>query len=77
MLTWAQLGFHQKPIGLLNVDGYYGALLKFLDHTVDQQFVRPIHRSSVLVAHSAAELLDRFERYQPQQVEKWIDRDQT
>jgi uncharacterized protein (TIGR00730 family) len=47
VITWAQLGLHAKPCGLLNVCGYYDRLLEFLDHAVDQQFVTPEHRQMI------------------------------
>ncbi len=76
ILTWAQLGIHSKPCGLFNVDGYYDALLAFLDHAVDQRFLRTEHRRILLVAESPAALLDRVEDYEPVHVGKWMDRDQ-
>lgn len=72
MLTWAQLGLHEKPCGVLNVHGYFDGLLSFLDHSVDQQFVRSEYRSMVSVSHSPAALLDMLARYQPPDVQKWI-----
>lgn len=58
--TWAQLGFHHKPCGLLNVAGYYDALIHFLDHITAEQFVSPQQRAMLLVADSANALLDRM-----------------
>lgn len=75
--TWAQLGFHRKPCGLLNVEGYFDALSAFLDHTVSERFVREGHRGMLLVDNDPAALLDRFTRYEPPTVPKWIDRDET
>lgn len=77
ILTWAQLGMHHKPCGLLNVAGYYDKLLEFLDHTVDERFVRAEHRSMIIVDDNPASLLNRFRDYVPPQVEKWIDRNTT
>lgn len=57
-LTWAQLGIHTKPCGLLDVDGYYTPLVRFLDHTVDQGFVHAEHRAALVVASEPAALLD-------------------
>ena len=74
VLTWAQLGMHAKPCGLTNVDGYFDHLITFLDHSVHERFFRPQHRAMVLVEADPDTLLDRFERYQPPQLEKWIDR---
>ena len=74
--TWAQLGFHDKPMGLLDVDGYFAPLLALLDHAVGERFVRPEHRAMVLVAGTATELLDRMERRPARRDgDKWIDRD--
>lgn len=72
VLTWGQLQFHSKPCGLLNVDGYYDYLLAFLDHASASGFVKPQHREMLLVAETPAELIDRFERYQPPDEAKWI-----
>jgi uncharacterized protein (TIGR00730 family) len=77
VLTWAQLGLHRKPCGLLNVHGYFDGLLSFIDHTVDERFVRSHHRAMVLVSSSPDELLRQFDAYVPPVVEKWIDRAAT
>lgn len=74
ILTWAQLGLHAKPCGLLNIGGYFDRLLAFIQHSVDERFVRPEHGSMVLVSDSAAALLDRMASYQPPVVQKWIER---
>ena len=73
MWTWAQLGMHRKPCGLLNVEGYFDALLTFLDRTVEEKFVRAVHRQMVVVEDDPAALLDRFEAYEPPQVVKWVN----
>lgn len=75
--TWAQLGFHQKPCGLLNVEGYYDALISFLDHVADQQFVKPHHRGILMVESRPDALLDRYLSYQPPAVERWVGKDET
>jgi uncharacterized protein (TIGR00730 family) len=77
VLTWGQLGLHQKPCGLLNVRGFFEGLLSFIDHSIDERFVRRENRSMVLVASSPDPLLDLLERYVPPVVEKWIDRAST
>jgi uncharacterized protein (TIGR00730 family) len=77
VLTWAQLGLHRKPCGLLNAHGYFDRLLSFIDHSVEERFVRSHHRSMVLVARSPDELLGQFDAYVPPVVEKWIDRAAT
>jgi uncharacterized protein (TIGR00730 family) len=71
--TWAQLGMHAKPCGLLNVAGYFDPLLQFLDHAVTEKFVRDVHRSMVVVESDPAALLARFESYEPPRVVKWIN----
>jgi len=75
--TWAQLGHHHKPCGLLDVGGYYDRLAEFLDHMVVEGFVRREHRSMLMVDTDAGRLLDRFVTYQPPVVKKWIDREET
>jgi uncharacterized protein (TIGR00730 family) len=59
-VTWAQLGLHEKPIGILDVDGYYGSLLAWLAYARREGFVRPEHRELLVVATEAGELLDRL-----------------
>lgn len=75
--TWGQLGYHRKPCGFLNVDGFYDGLLNFLDLQRDEEFVKPVMRDMVLVASDPAELIARFERYEPPATPKWIKRDET
>ncbi|UBF26921.1 TIGR00730 family Rossman fold protein [Kovacikia minuta CCNUW1] len=75
VLTWSQLGFHQKPCGLLNVDGYYDPLITLFDHAVEEQFVRPPHRSLVLVDSQIHPLLDKLATFEPSTLPKWVDRD--
>lgn len=73
ILTWAQLGLHARPCGLLDVGGYYDPLIAFLDRAVEQGFVRPEHRRLLLVAAEPAALLDAFAAWTPPSVERWID----
>lgn len=75
--TWAQLGFHAKPCGLLNVAGYFDSLTTFLDHAVTEQFVKKPHRSMLIVDHEPEALLDRFARYEPPSVQKWVEKADT
>ena len=77
VLTWAQLGEHAKPCGLLDIDGYYAHLLAMLDHAVDERFLRPEHRSMLIVETKPVSLLDRFAAHRPPKLEKWIDRSRT
>ncbi len=71
--TWAQLGMHAKPCGILNVAGYYDSMLQFLDHAVAERFVRDVHRSMVMVESDPVELLSRFASYEPPRVVKWVN----
>ncbi len=78
ILTWAQLGFHGKPCGVLNVAGYYDSLAPFFDSQVEAGFVEPAHREMVIVAEDADALLDAFAGYEPPPVKQVItDEDQT
>ncbi len=70
--TWAQLGEHGKPCGLLNVNGYYDPLLAFLDHIVAQKFLSAKHRNMVLVEREPRPLLDRLSDYRSPDVPKWL-----
>lgn len=70
-LTWAQLGLHEKPCGLLDVAGYYGYLISLLDHAVGEGFVNPNHRSLVLLEDNPKKMLDRLEGYAGSPNGKW------
>ena len=70
ILTWAQLGFHHKPCGILNIDGFYNPLLKFLDRLVEDQFVAPEHRAMLLIDENPEGLLDQFSVYKPPLIDK-------
>ncbi len=73
VLTWAQLGEHRKPCGLLNVASYYDPLLKVFDRMVEKDFLREAHRDLVLVEEDPVALLERFRGYEPPRTIKWID----
>ncbi len=77
VLTWSQLGYHKKPCALLNIKGYYDALAQFLNHTVEEQFVKPIHREMILIEEKSDQLLDLMAAYKPPDVDKWIKRNET
>ncbi|KAL7128181.1 hypothetical protein ABFS83_14G298400 [Erythranthe nasuta] len=66
VITWAQLGIHHKPVGLLNVDGYYNSLLSFIDKAVDEGFITPSARHIILSAPTAHELMSKLEDYTPE-----------
>jgi uncharacterized protein (TIGR00730 family) len=73
VLTWAQLGLHRKPCGILNVEGYYDRLLAFFDHTVAEEFVKPVHRGMVLSDDHPESLVARLLAYHAPLIDKWID----
>ena len=77
ILTWAQLGHHAKPCGLLNIDSYYQELSAFLEKAIEQQFVREEYRPMIMIEDAAARLLDRFENYRAPRVKKWIGSEET
>ncbi|KAG4130269.1 hypothetical protein ERO13_D09G132100v2 [Gossypium hirsutum] len=66
VITWAQLGIHRKPVGLLNVDGYYNSLLSFIDKAVDEGFISPTARRIILSAPTAKQLVRQLEEYVPE-----------
>jgi uncharacterized protein (TIGR00730 family) len=70
--TWSQLGLHDKPMGVLNVRGYYDGLAALLDHAVREGFLREQHRAALHVAATAEELLEAFEGWAPARVAKWL-----
>lgn len=74
MLTWAQLGLHRKPVALLNVDGFYDALLALVDTMVDRGFLRKENREMLLVSDNIEDLLDKMREYEAPSVGKWLNR---
>ncbi len=74
MLTWAQLGLHSKPIGILNIDHFYSGLLNCMDHMVQEGFLKPINRSMILVHDDIDLLLQAMQQYKAPPVDKWIKR---
>jgi uncharacterized protein (TIGR00730 family) len=77
VLTWGQLGLHERPCGLLDVGGYYRPLIAFFDAAVEQGFLKPEHRGMIHVEERIEPLLTRFAAYRPPRVEKWIDRESS
>lgn len=76
--TWAQLGLHRKPCALLNVEGYYDGVAGFLDHAVQERFLAEDHRRLLLIEEDVPTLFERLQGFAPpEQVAKWIDREQT
>ncbi|WDF68613.1 TIGR00730 family Rossman fold protein [Sphingobacterium oryzagri] len=77
MITWGQLGLHRKPVGLLNTNGYYDHLIRFVEHMVNEGLLRQENRDMLLVADTIDELLDKMERYDAPLVPKWIQKDEV
>jgi uncharacterized protein (TIGR00730 family) len=75
--TWAQLGIHAKPLGLLDVAGYYQPLATMLDRAVQQRFLREESRAMLAIADDLDGLLTAFDGWQPAPMHKWIDLDET
>lgn len=75
--TWAQLGFHNKPCGLLNINGYYDSLIGFLDHVLAEQFVKKEHHALLLIETNPNTLLDRYSNYQAPIIRHWVNKDET
>ena len=73
ILTWTQLGIHTKPVGLINVAGYYDKLLRFFDQSVREGFLQEQNRNMLLVENCPEALLDRLENYESPAVRKWTD----
>jgi len=77
MLTWSQLGLHQKPIGILNIDGFYDALISLLDHMVEKGLLKQKNLEMLLVDDNIDSLLSQMEQYVAPYVPKWIDEEKT
>ena len=75
MLTWAQLGLHKKPIGILNTNGFYDALLVLIQTMVDKGFLKPSNQQMLLISDTIDELLVKMEKYQAPTVTKWINKE--
>lgn len=71
--TWAQLGMHRKPCGLLNAGRYYDKLVDFINHAVSEQFIKEKYRSMVFVEEQPDILIQKLESYEAPETEKWID----
>jgi predicted Rossmann-fold nucleotide-binding protein len=72
VVTWAQLNYHRKPVGLLNVAGFYDSLIQFVQHAVDEGFVREELRHLITVGSTAHVLLDRLEEATVPALESWL-----
>jgi hypothetical protein len=77
MLTWAQLGLHKKPIAILNIDGFYDALIVLLETMVDKGFLKEINQKMLLVSDDIDDLLNQMKNYVAPTVGKWINKETT
>lgn len=77
VFTWAQLGLHQKPCGILNINHYYDLLISLFDHMNEQQFLQDKYRSMALVDSDPADLIEKFHTYIPPTVKTYINENQT
>tara|TARA_R100000935_G_C2832133_1_gene165737 strand:- start:561 stop:1160 length:600 start_codon:yes stop_codon:yes gene_type:complete len=77
ILTWAQLGLHKKPIGILNSNGYYDDLLEMMNNMVRKGLLREEYMNLVLVSDSILELYENMLNFKPMPVPKWMNKDQT
>jgi uncharacterized protein (TIGR00730 family) len=77
MVTWAQLGIHNKPCGILNVDGFYDSYLSFLDNAVKEGFLSMEHRKLILEDEHSFDLLEKMRNYRSPTLSKWIDLDES
>ena len=71
IFTWQQLGLHSKPIGVLNINGYYNYLLKHIDHMVQEEFLKPYHRDRILVDKDPAALIAKMKVQKIEYIDKW------
>lgn len=78
IITWGQLGIHQKPIGVLNVAGYYDPLLAMIDRAIEEGFILPRYRNLIVVASNAEALLEKLFQYEPLEgIVQWIEMSET
>jgi hypothetical protein len=77
VLTWGYLGLHAKPVGLLDVEGFWDPLIRLLDHAVEEGFLRATHRRLVVVDRSPSRMLDRLARHRLPVAPRWIDESAT
>jgi hypothetical protein len=75
IITWTQLGLHRKPIGILNTAGFYDPLLAFIDHAVEDGFIRIQPADFLLVDREPLPLLEKLLVYEPPLVDRWVKRD--
>lgn len=77
MLTWAQLGLHQKPIGLLNTNGFYNDLIRLIENMVEKGFLKQVNLEMLIVSDTVNDLLIKMKNYKAPEVQKWITNETT
>lgn len=77
MLTWAQLGLHKKPIGILNINGFYDELIALVETMVKKGFLKAVNQSMLLVSDNIDDLLSKMASYEAPAVGKWIKKDEV
>jgi uncharacterized protein (TIGR00730 family) len=76
VFTWAQLGLHSKPIGLLNTNGFFDKLLAYIDFAVEESFVKPQSRKMILIETDAEQLIENMQNYEASHTKKWLTKHQ-
>ena len=77
MLTWAQLGLHKKPIGILNINGFYDSLIEFVRNMVVKGFLKEVNEKMILVSGDIENLMEQMQNYKAPAVGKWLDKETT
>lgn len=77
MLTWAQLGLHKKPIGLLNTSGFYNHLMSFIESMIESGLLKPEYKKLLLMSESIEDLLNQMKQFEPIPVPQWMNKNQT
>ncbi|MGB0884894.1 MAG: TIGR00730 family Rossman fold protein [Chitinophagales bacterium] len=75
VLTWSQLGLHKKPIGILNINGFYDDLINLLSQMVEKEFLKDINKQMLLVSNDIDDLIAQMKNYKAPKVEKWIHKE--
>ncbi|PRO66236.1 TIGR00730 family Rossman fold protein [Alkalicoccus urumqiensis] len=73
MFTWAQLGIHKKPIGILNVDGYYDPLLSMFDHMIQEGFLHESYLSMIQIGRDSGKLIDTMQQYDAPSIQRYVN----
>jgi len=74
IITWGQLDLHSKPVGILNINGYFDPLIQQIDRMVEEGFVKKAHRDMLLISDNPALLLQHMQEWKPVRLEKWLNR---